>query len=110
MAIAIHGKTEKNLGYLHWQLRSSDSKATYSAKAQFTVAQKNKSVVWQSVFSFRNDFLAENNIYNPETRQLDEVKLLDASRVAHQQNGHGTLSRLVCCNSPVNGSAWLLRA
>ena len=29
-------------------------------KKQFTVAQKHQSVMWQSVFSFRNDFLAEN--------------------------------------------------
>lgn len=51
-------------------------------KKQFTVAQKHQSVMWQSVFSFRNDFLAENNVYNPKTKQLDEAKLRDATRVA----------------------------
>jgi hypothetical protein len=30
------------------------------------------------MFSFRNDFLAENNVYNPKIRQLDETKLRDA--------------------------------
>ena len=38
--------------------------------------------MWQSVFSFRNDFLAENNVYNPKTKLLDEAKLRDATRVA----------------------------
>jgi hypothetical protein len=51
-------------------------------KKQFTVAQKHQSVMWQSVFSFRNDFLAENNVYNPKTKQLDEAKLRDTTRVA----------------------------
>ncbi|KIC97204.1 hypothetical protein BVG98_05465 [Lacticaseibacillus rhamnosus] len=46
------------------------------------MAQKNQSVMWQSVFSFRNDFLAENNVYDPKTKQLDEAKLRDATRVA----------------------------
>ena len=49
-------------------------------KKNFELAQKNKSMMWQDVFSFNNDWLIENGYLNPNTKVLDEAKIRNAIR------------------------------
>ncbi|MDU2657289.1 MobP2 family relaxase [Clostridium perfringens] len=49
-------------------------------KKNFELAQKNKSMMWQDVFSFNNDWLIENGYFNPKTKVLDEAKIRNAIR------------------------------
>ncbi|XZJ60111.1 MobP2 family relaxase [Clostridium perfringens] len=49
-------------------------------KKNFELAQKNKSMMWQDVFSFNNDWLIENGYLNPKTKVLDEAKIRNAIR------------------------------
>ena len=51
-------------------------------KELFTRAQKNNSVMWQTVFSFDNRWLQQNGLYNPLTRQVDARKLKEYTRAA----------------------------
>lgn len=51
-------------------------------KELFTQAQKNNSVMWQTVFSFDNRWLQQNGLYNPLTRQVDARKLKEYTRAA----------------------------
>ena len=46
-----------------------------SLKKAFQTAQGNKSLMWQHVVSFDNDFLVENGLYDPVTRSLNEHAL-----------------------------------
>ena len=48
-------------------------------KSIFRDAQKNGSVLWTDVISFKNEFLEEQGLYNPETGDLDMKRLRDAS-------------------------------
>lgn len=50
------------------------------AQNLFKKAQKNNSIMWQDVFSFDNKWLEEQGLYNPLTKELDEVKIKDAVR------------------------------
>ena len=43
-------------------------------------AQRNGSLMWQTVISFDNDFLKKNGLYNGDTGQLDEAKLREYTR------------------------------
>lgn len=38
-------------------------------------AEDHQNLMWQGVISFRTDFLKEQNLYNPETGQLDQLSL-----------------------------------
>ena len=49
-------------------------------KKNFELAQENKSMMWQDVFSFNNDWLIENGYLNPNTKVLDEAKIRNAIR------------------------------
>lgn len=49
-------------------------------KKNFELAQKSKSMMWQDVFSFNNDWLIENGYLNPNTKVLDEAKIRNAIR------------------------------
>ncbi|MBS6503357.1 MAG: hypothetical protein KH415_17350 [Clostridium sp.] len=49
-------------------------------KDKFRLAQKNKSLMWQDVFSFDNDWLIEHGYYDSETHVLDEEKIRGAVR------------------------------
>lgn len=51
-------------------------------KQKFTEAQKNKSLMWQDVFSFDNKFLEEIGAYDPKTKILNEKLLREAVRNA----------------------------
>lgn len=49
-------------------------------KQAFQVAQKNGSLMWQTVISFDNAFLEKNGIYNSETQTVDENKMRELTR------------------------------
>lgn len=51
-----------------------------NSKELFAKAQKNRSVLWQDVFSFDNKWLEKQGLYNPRTKELDEKKVKDAVR------------------------------
>ncbi|WOC32357.1 MULTISPECIES: MobP2 family relaxase [Caproicibacterium] len=51
-------------------------------KSQFTKAQRNGSPMWQTVVSFRNDWLQEHGLYDARTGLLDEAHLRTATRSA----------------------------
>lgn len=49
-------------------------------KNALSIAQKNNSIMWQTVISFDNRWLAKNNVYNPVTHELDEKKIKECAR------------------------------
>ena len=51
-------------------------------KNAFNVAQINGSNMWQSVFSFENEWLEKQGIYDSKTGYVDEAKLQNATRAA----------------------------
>lgn len=59
---------------------TDEQKAFY--KKQFALAQENGSILWQNVISFRNDWLAQQNLYDAETGLVDEVRLRNVTREA----------------------------
>lgn len=54
-------------------------------KNAFNVAQINGSNMWQSVFSFENDWLEKQGIYNSKNDYLDEKKIQNATRAAMKE-------------------------
>ncbi|WWU65634.1 MobP2 family relaxase [Clostridium baratii] len=54
-------------------------------KNKFELAQKNKSMMWQDVFSFRNEWLIENGYLDPKTNILDERKIRNAIRKSMEE-------------------------
>ena len=51
-------------------------------KTAFRTAQKNRSLLWQTVISFDNEWLSKHGIYDLETGILDENKMKEISRGA----------------------------
>ncbi len=51
-------------------------------KKYFKEGQKNGSPLWQLVFSFRNEWLEKNGLLNPDTNEIHEEKIYDATREA----------------------------
>ncbi|WP_203664091.1 MobP2 family relaxase [Lacticaseibacillus sp. 53-4] len=49
-------------------------------KGQFAMAQNNGSLMWQTVVSFDNRFLADHGLYDLRTKQLDQEKLQQSIR------------------------------
>lgn len=54
-------------------------------KNKFEEAQENQSLMWQPIFSFKNEFLAEYGFLDEKTGFLDETRLRDATRIAMQE-------------------------
>lgn len=48
----------------------------------FQMAQNNGSLMWQSVISFDNKWLADNGLYDPKSGVLNEVKIKEYTRIA----------------------------
>ena len=48
----------------------------------FDLAQENKSVLWNIVYSFDNDWLESEGLFNKKTKELDELKMKEAIRRA----------------------------
>ena len=51
-------------------------------KKVFSIAQTNRSLMWQTVISFDNNWLQKNGIYDMKTKMLDERKLKAVTRKA----------------------------
>ena len=51
-------------------------------KAQFELAQKNGSPMWQTVMSFDNRFLQKYNLYDKKTNTVDEIHFHHVTRAA----------------------------
>ncbi|MGN0027767.1 MAG: MobP2 family relaxase [Clostridium sp.] len=49
-------------------------------KGLFAEAQKNKSYMWQDVFSFENEWLEEQGLYDRKTNRVDTKKIMEAVR------------------------------
>lgn len=49
-------------------------------KNLFSQAQRNNSCMWQDVFSFENEWLEEQGLYNSRTGVVDEKKVIEAVR------------------------------
>lgn len=67
-----------------------------SLKLLYQQAQENKSIMWQDVISFDNDWLMEMGLYNPEDNTLDDLKIKEATRramdeMAKRENMVGTI-------------------
>jgi hypothetical protein len=56
-----------------------------SLKKQFQIAQDAGSPMWQQIISFTTDFLHQNGLYDPKTKQLDEKKIREVTRTAVQE-------------------------
>lgn len=54
-------------------------------KNQFEQAQKNQSILWQPLFSFRKEFLTEFGILDEKTGFFDEARIRDVTRVAMKE-------------------------
>ncbi len=64
------GNSKKTNNVFSSMSDSLSQEEKHEAKDIFKLAQNNKSVMWQSVFSFDNDFLAEHGLYNLETKSI----------------------------------------
>lgn len=61
---------------------SLDEKGLEKVKRLFKVAQNKKSNLWQDVFSFDNEWLEKQGLYDSKTKILDEEKIKIAVRKA----------------------------
>lgn len=59
-----------------------DNEKKEKLKETFKKAQKRGSILWQDVVSFDNNWLADNGIYDNKTKQVDEKKLKNITRIA----------------------------
>lgn len=64
---------------------SLTEKEVKKLKKDFDKAQSNGSNMWQEVFSFDNEFLEENGLYDSENGALDEEKIQEATRRAMEE-------------------------
>lgn len=49
---------------------------------KFLQAQKNNSCMWQDIISFDNNFLEKYGLYNSKTKELNEERVMSATRIA----------------------------
>lgn len=59
-----------------------DAEGVAKMKDTFRMAQKNGSLMWQTVISFDNEWLAEQELFNTESGKLDERMIKTATRSA----------------------------
>jgi len=64
---------------------SLTEKEVKKLKKDFDKAQSNGSNMWQEVFSFDNEFLEVNGLYDSENGALDEEKIQEATRRAMEE-------------------------
>lgn len=74
------GNPEKTTGLFNKDTDLMSENEKLNSKELFAKAQKNKSILWQDVFSFDNKWLEKQGLYNPKTKELDEKKIKDAVR------------------------------
>lgn len=71
---------EKTYGIFTADRNELDDTAKKSLKDIYKTAQDNGSLMWQTVISFDNDFLAENGLFERVIGKLDEDKLREYTR------------------------------
>ncbi|MGL5642898.1 MAG: MobP2 family relaxase [Paraclostridium sp.] len=74
------GNPQKTTGLFNNDTDLMNENEKLNAKELFAKAQKNKSVLWQDVFSFDNNWLEKQGLCNPRTKELDEKRVKDAVR------------------------------
>lgn len=74
------GNPEKTSALFTAQKDNLNADEQAALKADFASAQNNKSLMWQTVISFDNRWLAENGLYDMETQTLDEDKIMEYTR------------------------------
>ncbi|HDR7495159.1 TPA: hypothetical protein QCX40_005913 [Bacillus cereus] len=79
------GNSEKTSALFTEQSNGLNKKEKKDLKEMFQIAQKNKSIMWQDVITFDNQWLAEHGIYDPKTRTVDDKKLMDVTRLAMKE-------------------------
>lgn len=76
------GNPEKS-GVLFTESKDSlDCSESIELKKIYSKAQINGSIMWQDVFSFDNDWLERNGLYDKKTHTVDEAKVRVAVRAA----------------------------
>ena len=98
-------------GYNHYMNNPEKSKGLFTAgkdslsqeertelKRPFALSQKNGSLMWQTVVSFDNRFLADHGLYDMQSKQLDQEKLQESIR-------HG-MSGLLINEGLANTAVW----
>lgn len=76
------GNPEKTTGLFTEDRDSLSISEKKMLKENFRTAQKNGSLMWQTVISFDNQWLQENGIYDYASKQTDERKLKEITRNA----------------------------
>ena len=72
--------------------------ARQQLRQSFEKAERNGSVMWQTVVSFDNTFLAEHGLYDPQTQEVDQQKLRIAIRTG--------MSRLLANEGLTASAVW----
>lgn len=75
------GNPEKTTGLFTADEDAITPELAEKLKNLFRTAQDNGSLLWQTVISFDNPWLAEHGIYNPKEKTLDEKRIRDVARV-----------------------------
>lgn len=76
------GNPEKTTGLFTSEKNNLNPEEKKLLKEQFSKAQENGSLMWQTVLSFDNRWLSKQGIYDPNTKILDEKKIYEATRKA----------------------------
>lgn len=76
------GNPEKSTGLFTDGKDSLSYEEKRELKAVFETAQKNDSIMWQTVISFDNHWLEKNHIYDSKNGMIDEQKLKSVTRFA----------------------------
>lgn len=76
------GNPEKSTGLFTSKKDFLNEEEKNNLKHQMENAQKDGSLMWQTVISFDNRWLNENGLYNHETKTLDEEKIRSITRKA----------------------------
>lgn len=92
------GNPEKSKGLFTASTDSLTKDERFELKRQFALAEKNGSLMWQTVVSFDNRFLADHGLYDLKSKQLDQEKLQEAIR-------HG-MSGLLINEGLSNSAIW----
>lgn len=74
------GNPQKTTGIFTSSSSLLSKKEKDALKDKFLQAQNNGSILWQEVYSFDNDWLINQGLYDPLTKDLDEEKIKEAIR------------------------------
>ena len=74
------GNPEKTTGLFTSEKNNLNPEEKKLLKEQYSKAQENGSLMWQTVLSFDNRWLAKQGIYDLTTHILDEKKIYEATR------------------------------